>query len=90
MKSKLETMLENLKTLEIKCDEAEAAYVADPENPDAEAAFDKAYSEEFSALNAAVAEIVIISNGDINPGIARKMILTRREELEGLVARLVD
>ena len=84
--NEIKNMLANLKSLEIKSDEADAAYEADPENLDAEAAFDKAYNEEFSALSAVVAGIVSLTKGKISPAIARKMVLTRREDIENLVS----
>lgn len=90
MTSKLETLLENLKALEAKSDEAEKAYVAEPENAEAEAAFDRTYSEEHEALTTAVEEIVNLTKGDIKRDIARKMLLTSRAEVETLARMLTE
>ena len=90
MKSKLEMLLENLKTIEIKSNEAEEAYVNDPENTEFEAAFDRTYSEEFKVLNNTVEEIVRLSNGEIKHAIARQMLMTRRAEVEALARMLTE
>ena len=67
---------------------ASDAWDANPDDTALEAAFDKAYSDEFKAFAALVSEIVKVSHGLISEKIAGVMIRTKRGELRDLIGRL--
>lgn len=73
---------------EMKANEADEAFGNDPENEELEAAFDKAYKEEYKAFENLVNAIVEISKGKIENKIARLMIRTKRNELKALLSRM--
>lgn len=77
-------LLEKLKTLE-KFEEiannAQADYEKDPENEELEAAFDRAYKDEFDAFISLAKYIEYITSGEIDFLTAKKIIQTKRSEL---------
>ena len=84
---KLREKLAELENLEAAANVAEAAYEAEPENAEAEAAFDRAYAAEFSVLVVCIDLVQRISSGKIDTGTARKMIETKRAELVSLLEK---
>lgn len=56
--------LKKFEELEAIANKADAAYEAEPENAEAEAAFDKAYKAEFQAMEELLNGIVELTNGD--------------------------
>ena len=64
---------------------ASDAWDANPDDTALEAAFDKAYADEFKAFAALVSEIVKVSHGLISEKIAGVMIRTKRGELRDLI-----
>ena len=67
---------------------ASDAWDANPDDTALEAAFDKAYADEFKAFAALVSEIVEVSHGLISEKVAGVMIRTKRGELRDLIGRL--
>ena len=67
---------------------ASDAWDANPDSDTMEAAFDKAYADEFKAFAALVSEIVKVSDGLISEKAAGVMIRTKRSELRDLSGRL--
>ena len=82
----MKELLKRLAVAEERANKADEAYNADPENPEAEAAFDEAYEEEFKLYMEAAEEIVKMTAGKINFETAKAMIKTKRSELEALFA----
>lgn len=82
----MKELLKRLAAAEERANEADEAYNADPENAEAEAAFDKAYEEEFKLYMEAAEGIVKMTDGKINFETAKAMIKTKRSELEALFA----
>lgn len=82
----MKELLRKLAAAEERANKADEAYSADPENLEAEEAFDKAYEEEFKLYMEAAEGIVKISEGKINFETAKAMIKTKRSELEALFA----
>ena len=84
----IKDLLSDLELKEEQANEAEARYDADPENEELEQAFDIAYKREFEAMQELIKGIVKISDGKISPVIARIMVMTQREKLHALCAKL--
>ena len=87
--------MENIKNLFNKYIELEAAANAaddawseDPESTALENAFDDAYIAEHKALEALINEIVTFTNNRIAPDVARKMLMSKREELQALISMI--
>lgn len=83
-------LLEKLKKfekLEAIANKADEAYQAEPENAEAEAAFDKAYKEEFQAMEELLNGIVKLTNGQIDTETAKKMLFTKRAELKKILEK---
>ena len=86
-------LLEKLKKfeeLETAANKADAAYQAEPENAEAEAAFDKAYKEEFQAMEDLLNAIEQITNGQINTETAKRMLFTKRAELKKILEKAMN
>lgn len=81
MLSELKARLAKLEELEQISNEAEKAYEAEPENAELEAAFDRAYQNEFAAYMECVKLVQKISGGKIDFQTAKKMVSTEREKL---------
>ena len=82
----MKELLKRLAAAEKAADEADRAYSEAPESAEAEAAFDKAYDEEFKLYMKAAEGIVKMTNGKIDFETAKAMIKTKRSELEALFA----
>lgn len=68
-------------------DKAEAAWDAEPESDDLEAAFDAAYKVQWDAMEAVVKALAVISAGQIDGKTARLMVNGHREKLDAILAR---
>lgn len=67
---------------------ADAAWEANPESAELEAAFDKAYEVEFKAFDELTNKIVEITNGQIDKALAATMIRSKMVELKQLIAKM--
>lgn len=86
-------LLEKLKKfeeLEAIANKADAAYEAEPENAAVEEAFDKAYKEEFQAMEELLNGIVELTNGQIDTETAKKMLFTKRAELKKILEKAMN
>ena len=82
----LKMLYTNYRLCETLCDAADSAWEKDPENEELEAAFDRSYEMEFEARNALINGIVSFTSGRIDAALARKMLGSKREELEALMS----
>lgn len=82
----LKRTLAELEALEADADKADAAYEADPENAEKEAAFDAAYKAEWSKAEEVAKLIVKMTSGQIDEKTARAMVNGKREEIEKMLA----
>lgn len=82
--------LKKFEELEAAASEADAAYQADPENAEAEAAFDKAYKKEYQAMEELLNGIVELTNGEIDTETAKRMLFTKRAELKKILEKAMD
>lgn len=83
-------LLEKLKKfekLEVIANKADEAYQAEPENAAVEEAFDKAYKEEFQAMEELINGIAELTNGQIDTETAKKMLFTKRAELKKILEK---
>ena len=78
--------LQKLERMEEIANHAEADYDREPENAEYEATFDLAYQNEFNAYIEAAKYIEYMTNGNIDFITAKKMILTKREELISILS----
>lgn len=69
-------------------DIADAAWEADAENEELEAAFDEAYNMQYEAMEALIDGIVFFSAGQIDKKTARLMITKKGNKLADLMARV--
>lgn len=81
----MKELLKMLEEAEIKANEADNAYEAEPESEAKEKAFDEAYEAEWQAFNALADEIVKVTNGAIDIATASTMIRCQRAELKNLI-----
>lgn len=79
--------LKKFEELETAANKADAAYQAEPENAAVEEAFDKAYKEEFQAMEELLNGIVELTNGQIDTETAKKMLFTKRAELREILEK---
>ena len=82
--------LEKFEELEAVANKADEAYQAEPENAELEAAFDKAYKEEFEAMEELLNSITTYTNGEIDTETSKKMLFTHREELKQILEKAMD
>lgn len=82
--------LEKFEELEAAANKADEAYQAEPENAELEAAFDKAYKEEFEAMEELLNSITTYTNGEIDKETSKKMLFTHREELKQILEKAMD
>ena len=85
--------LEKFEELEAVANKADEAYQAEPENAELEAAFDKAYKEEFEAMEELLKllnSITTYTNGEIDTETSKKMLFTHREELKQILEKAMD
>lgn len=82
--------LEKFEELEAAASKADEAYGAEPENAEAEVAFDKAYKEEFQAMEELLNGIVELTNGQIDTETAKNMLFTKRAELKKILEKAMD
>lgn len=82
--------LEKFEELETAANKADEAYQEEPENAAVEAAFDKAYKEEFQAMEELLNGIVEITNGQIDTETAKKMLFTKRAELKKILEKAMN
>lgn len=82
--------LEKFEELEAVASKADEAYEAEPENAELEAAFDKAYKEEFQAMEELLNGIVVLTNGQIDTETAKKMLFTKRAELKKILEKAMN
>ena len=82
----MKELLKRLTAAEQKADEADKVYNEAPESAEAEAAFDKAYAEEYKLYIEAAEGLVKFTEGKINFETAKAMVKTKRAELEALFA----
>lgn len=82
--------LKKFEELEAIANKADAAYEAEPENAEAEAAFDKAYKAEFQAMEELLNGIVELTNGQIDTETAKKMLFTKRAELKKILEKAMN
>lgn len=82
--------LEKFEELEAVASKADEAYEAEPENAELEAAFDKAYKEEFQAMEELLNGIVALTNGQIDTETAKKMLFTKRAELKKILEKAMN
>ncbi len=82
--------LEKFEELEAAANKADEAYQAEPENAELEAAFDKAYKEEFEAMEELLNSITTYTNGEIDTETSKKMLFTHREELKQILEKAMD
>ena len=82
--------LEKFEELEAAANKKDKAYEAEPENTEAEAAFDKAYKEEFEAMEELLNSITTYTNGEIDTETSKKMLFTHREELKQILEKAMD
>lgn len=67
---------------------ADAAWEANPESAELEAAFDEAYEAEFKAFDELTNKIVEITNGQIEKALAATMVRSKMVELKQLIAKM--
>ncbi|GFH92639.1 hypothetical protein IMSAGC002_03911 [Lachnospiraceae bacterium] len=82
--------LEKFEELEAAANKADEVYQAEPENAELEAAFDKAYKEEFEAMEELLNSITAYMNGEIDTETSKKMLFTHREELKQILEKAMD
>lgn len=82
--------LEKFEELETAANKADRAYQKEPENAEAEAAFDKAYKEEFQAMEELLNGIAELTNGQIDTETAKKMLFTKRAELKKILEKAMN
>ena len=82
--------LEKFEELEAAANKKDEAYEAEPENTEAEAAFDKAYKAEFQAMEELLNGIVELTNGQIDTETAKKMLFTKRAELKKILEKAMN
>lgn len=82
----MKELLKKLREAEERANAADQAYDLNPENEEKEAAFDKAYKEEYRLFMIAAEEIVRMSAGQIDIETARAMVQGKREKLEAIFA----
>ena len=82
--------LEKFEELEAAANKKDEAYEAEPENTEAEAAFDKAYKAEFQAMEELLNGIVELTNGKIDTETAKKMLFTKRAELKKILEKAMN
>lgn len=82
----LKMLYTNYRLCENLCDAADSAWEQDPENEELEAAFDRSYEMQHEAQNALINGIVSFTSGRIDAVTARKMLGSKREELESLMS----
>lgn len=82
--------LEKFEELEAAANKKDKAYEAEPENTEAEAAFDKAYKAEFQAMEELLNGIVELTNGQIDTETAKKMLFTKRAELKKILEKAMN
>lgn len=83
-------MKELIKVYEIakaNADAIEDAWSNEPENEKLEKAFDEAYREQFTAAENLIKEIVKTTAGAIDEATARKMIITKLDDLKKIINR---
>lgn len=78
-----------IETAEAAYDEALEALEADAENESLEAAWDEAYRDLWNAEQAFVVALESFTVGFVSVKMARRMLTIKRDELAGLVHRLV-
>lgn len=86
--NEFKTLYNTYKAAAEETNNIEAAWEANPENEELEAAFDEAYNKEFAAHNELVAHIIKITDGQIDNNTARMLIATRAKELEEIIERI--
>lgn len=72
---------------EIELDEIDDLWENDPENAEIEMAWDAAYKKSSDAMANLADEIVRFTRGAISAKTARRMIVSKGEELAQLIAR---
>lgn len=82
--------LEKFEELEAAASKADEAYEAEPENAELEAAFDKAYKEEFHAMEELLNGIVALTKWQIDTETAKKMLFTKRAELKKILEKAMN
>ena len=82
--------LEKFEELEAAANKKDEAYEAEPENTEAEAAFDKAYKAEFQAMEELLNGIVELTNGEIDTVTGKKMLFTKRAELKKILEKAMN
>lgn len=80
----MKELLKKLTEAEMAANKADREYNIEPENVEKEAAFDQAYNAEYKAYMEAAEELVKITGGKIEFDIAKRMIQTKRAEIEAL------
>ena len=73
--------LQKLGQLEKAADRAESAYELEPGNMVLDTAFDAAYNAEFKAYVSTAKYIEYMTNGNVDFMTAKKLVMTKREQL---------
>ena len=84
----LKAKFEEMEELEAFSDLLDAEWEADPENEDLEEAWDAAYRDSFNAFEEVISEIVRFNREQIDRNTARQMLMTKRDELRSLIAKV--
>ena len=83
IRADLKKEMATLKQYEIRANELDAAYEAEPENEEIEQAFDEAYTAEYEQFTKCV-EILVQFTG-IEKAIAATMMRTQRTAIEAII-----
>lgn len=84
----LKILLEQLTEAEKITDELEERLERDPENEELDRRYDEAYKAEYKAYITLAKNIEIKTDGKINFDTAKKLILTKREEIKNILERV--
>lgn len=85
---KLTKLVNNYKKAQAAANLADDRWDMDPENPELEAAWDKACEIEFAAFDALVDALHECSYGQLTKQAARRMLRIKFDEVEALIRRL--
>ena len=80
----IKALFEELEAAEAKTDMIDSMFDTDPENETLDEIWDKAYKEEHEIFEKLVNAIVEYTNNQIDKKTARKMIISKREEMKAL------
>lgn len=90
MINELKEKLAELAELEAISDKMNLEWEADPLSEEKEAAFDKAYTEQWNKFNEIQKELYKITDGQIDMITARKMLQERRNDVIDIIEKFAD